>query len=222
MGWKELRWIRIMSFLTLLISLPVCTCFDRRPHSILSQAVHRKPELGNPTWSSRCSYFLVVSLPPASMSHSIVSRGDSPSLQEHPPHSLDLVFSSGRMLWSGSSGDMGRPFLPEHQPPAPTAVGLSIQRLSSGWWEARGHGWRWMSASSVLTITATISQCLWDVNGRSGACWKEHVLRSKRVCVLARWWLSLHLLIPHVWNVHIPLQLPHYEDGKMGTGESIL
>lgn len=210
-----------MSFLTLLILLPVYTCFDRSSHSVLSQAVHRKPELGNPTWSSWCSYFLVVSLPPASMSHSVVSRGDNPSPQEHPPHSLSCL-----QLWQdalvGISGDMGRPFLPECQPSAPTAVGSSIQRLSSERWEARGHGWRWMSASSVLTITATISQCLWDVNGRSGACWKEHVLRSKRVCVLARWWLSLHLLIPHVWNVHIPVQLPHYEDGKMGTGESIL
>lgn len=175
MGWKEPRWIRIMSFLTLLISLPMCTCFDRSPHSVLSQAVYRKPELGNPTWSSQCSYFL-VSLPPASTSHSIVSQGDSPSPQEHPPHSLYLVFSSGRMRWSGSSGDTGRPFLLEHQPPAPTTVGSSIRRLSRGWREARGQGWRWMSASSVLTITATISQCLWDVNGQSGVCWKEHVL----------------------------------------------
>lgn len=82
-------------------------------------------------------------------------------------------------------------------------VELPVQTLSCGQWEARGHGQRSNSASSVLSTRATILQGPWNLNRQSGACWKEHDIRSKRMCVLAHHWPHLTYSVPHVWNAHV-------------------
>lgn len=167
-GWKELRWIRIISFLTLLIALPVCTCFDRSPHAVLSQVVQSKPKLGNPMWSSRCSYFLVVSFPPASTSPSIVSRGGSPSLQEHPPHSLYLFSAlagcSGRDQVGIREG-LAFPSISHHRP--------LLWDCPSGDWAGGGGRGAWLEVivsvlsldhpSHDLTVPVRCERAKWSV-----------------------------------------------------------
>lgn len=115
-----------------------------------------------------------------------------PVLTPSPESNCNLVphltfsirfFSPGRMPQLESSEDTRR-----------RPVELPVQTLSCGQWEARGHGQRSNSTSSVLSTRATILQGPWDLNRQSGACWKEHDIRNKRMCVLGHHWPSLNLL----------------------------